>query len=227
VSRQRRLVLTAASLSLVVALAGAACGGKSADEKAASASTSKKKDAAAASGDAKAGDAGATADASAAGKKAPATTTAGSKSGGAAASKGATAGAGATTSSLDLSAFEGDYVFGAPHGQSNDDPRPPNCNFTYGQLCRMQITGTYQLKTGDVASIQVGAYEDGATEPAFHTELPGAKKGSAHWHIDQFPYQAREGVKEMAILVKMFDPKGKELARGKPTVFPIALFNKK
>ena len=122
---------------------------------------------------------------------------------------------------IDPKQFEGDWVAGSPKGRSQDDPRPHNCTFKVGQLCRMQVTGNYQLKTKEVASIHVGAYEDGATEAAFHTTLPNARKGASPWYVDQFPYQARAGVEKVDILVKLLDATGNELARGKPTTFPI------
>ena len=215
-SRQRRL--TIASLALVVAITGA-CGGKSGGSETAD----KKKDAAADA--AKAADAAADPNAATSASTPDAGKATDKKSTAAASSKEAGS-ASATTTSLDLSAFLGDYVFGSPRAMSGDDPRPPGCGMKYGEMCLMQITGTYQLKTAEVASIHVGAYEDGAEEPAFHTSLPNAKKGSSHWYIDKFPYQAREGVKEMRVLVKLLDAKGKELARGKPTIFPIEFFQK-
>lgn len=222
-SRQRRL--TIASLALVVAIAGGACGGKSGGSEKAQ----DKKDAAAST----AADASADAAVDGSATTAPAKGKTDTKASTATTAKaGDTAAASksleeqAKEAGIDLKQFEGDYVFGSPRAMSGDDPRPPGCSMKYGEMCTMQITGTYQLKSTDVASIQVGAYEDGATEPAFHTALPNAKKGSSHWYIDKFPYQAREGVKEMQILVKLLDVKGKELARGKPTTFPIELFQK-
>ena len=142
--------------------------------------------------------------------------------------KASSGGSGTTTTTVDLKAlgidvkqFEGDWVAGSPKGRSQDDPRPNNCTFKVGEMCRMQITGNYQLKTKPVASIHVGAYEDGATEPSFHTTLPNARQGASPWYVDKFPYQARAGVEKVDILVKMLDATGKELARGKPTTFPI------
>lgn len=221
-SRQRRI--TIASLVLVLAVTGGACGSKS--DKATNASS--KKEAAAA--DASKADAGIGTDPAATDAAAKAATD--GKKPAAKGSKSAAASATTSTSidvkqaakdaGLDISKFEGDWVAGSPKGQSADNPVPAGCDFSPGQICRFQITGNYGLKTQDVATIEVGAYDDGEKKPSFFTKLPGAKKGSSPWYVKEFPYTARQGVKEMAIIVRLLAADGKELARGNPTVYPIA-----
>jgi hypothetical protein len=226
-SRQRRFAV--AALALVLATAGGACGGKS--NEAANASSKKKSDKQETAAPASAGgDAAASADAKAsAGASKNAATTDGKKAAGGAKSASA---AGATTTSidvkkaaeaagLDVSRFEGDWIDGSPKGMSADDPRPHGCNFSPGQICRFEVTGRYGLKSQEIATIEVGAYDNGETKPSFSTKLPNAKKGGSAWFVREFPYSAREDVKEMAIIVRLLAADGKELARGKPTVFPV------
>jgi hypothetical protein len=122
---------------------------------------------------------------------------------------------------LNTKAFEGDFVFGSPQGMSTDDPRPANCSFKADSMCRFTVAGTYGLKTADAASIEVGAYEDGSAKALYATTLPNAKRGSSRWFVDDFPYRPSASAKEVAILVRLLDPSGKELARGNPTKYPV------
>lgn len=226
--RQRRL--TIASLALVLAVAGGACGGKSNDATNASSKKKVDKQETAAPASTGGGDAAATADAAAsAGASTKAATDGKKKPAGDAKSASA---AGATTTSidvkkaaqdagLDIARFEGDWIDGSPKGMSADDPRPHGCNFSPGQICRFEVTGRYGLKSQEIATIEVGAYDNGETKPSFSTKLPNAKKGGSAWFVREFPYSAREDVKEMAIIVRLLAADGKELARGKPTVFPV------
>ncbi|HEX7166697.1 MAG TPA: hypothetical protein VF230_06930 [Acidimicrobiales bacterium] len=223
---RRRASVVALALAAVLVIVTGACGGKDGDRDAASA---KKAGAGAeADADAKVGAASAEADADA---KADSSTkpksgaSATDSKGDVAPIPGSASGDGATTATtnppISTDALKNDFIFGSPAHRNADDPRPPNCLFKVGEACRFRVHGTYGLKSQDVASIHVGAYDDGASEAAFSVSLPNARKGGSQWFVDKFFYQARPGTKYTEVLVKLIDGDGKVLATGQPTRFDI------